>query len=57
MKKIFTLLFCVMAVAAYADDARIDQCINIVLGNENATMLTAQNFDVNNDAASSTSTT
>ncbi len=49
MKKIFTLLFCVMAIAAYADDARIDQCINIVLGNENATMLTAQNFDVNND--------
>lgn len=51
MKKIFTLLFCVcaVAIAAHADNARIEQCINIVLGVEQPTTLMAQNFDVNND--------
>lgn len=51
MKKIFTLLFCVcaVAIAAHADNARIEQCINVLLGNESITTLNAQNLDVNND--------
>lgn len=52
MKKIFTLLFCVcaVAIAAHADTSRVEQCINIVLGNEQpSTTLAAANFDVNND--------
>lgn len=51
MKKIFTLLFCVcaVAIAAHADTSRVEQCINIVLGVEQPTTLMAQNFDVNND--------
>ena len=52
MKKIFTLLFCVcaVAIAAHADTSRVEQCINIVLGVEQpSTTLAAANFDVNND--------
>ena len=52
MKKIFTLLFCVcaVAIAAHADTSRVEQCINIVLGNEQpSTTIAAANFDVNND--------
>ena len=51
MKKIFTLLFCLAAMtisASAQDESLVDQCVNIVLGNENATM-TKFNFDVNND--------
>jgi len=53
MKKIFTLLFCVcaVAIAAHADTARIEQCINIVLGVEQPTTLMAANYDANNDGA------
>lgn len=52
MKKIFTLLFCVgaVAIAAHADTSSVEQCINIVLGVDQPTAtLTAPNFDINND--------
>ena len=56
MKKIFTLLFCVAAMAFAAnanetnDDGVINRCINIVLGLEQpSTNLNSMNFDVNND--------
>lgn len=53
MKKIFTSLFCVLAVGLFAhadDNALIDQCINTVLGGDNATMTIATpNMDVNHD--------
>jgi len=52
MKKIFTLLFCVcaVAIAAHADASSVEQCINTVLGVDQPTAnLTATNFDINND--------
>lgn len=54
MKKIFTLLFCLigMTLAANATDrATVDQCIQALLngGNGNTTMLTAPNLDANQD--------
>lgn len=51
MKKIFTLLFCVaaMAFAAQADDNLIDQCINYVLYNGGTTTIRATSLDANND--------
>lgn len=57
MKKIFTLLFCVAAMAFAAnaneptdDNGAIDRCINIVLGIEQpSTSINSVNYDVNND--------
>lgn len=53
MKKIFTLLFCVAAMAFAAnaqDDDAVQKCINIVLGNEQpTTTIKAANYDVNQD--------
>lgn len=53
MKKIFTLLFCVAAMAFAASaqgDEVVDKCINIVLGNEQpTTTIKAVNYDVNQD--------
>jgi hypothetical protein len=52
MKKIFTLLFFVaaMAFAANADDGIVKYCIDVVLGNEvPSAKYTAANLDVNND--------
>ena len=52
MKKIFTLLFCVtaMALAASANDNVIEQCINHVLNDGTATTMTrATELDANND--------
>ena len=53
MKKIFTLLFCVAAMAFAASaqgDDNVDKCINIVLGNEQpTTTIKAVNYDVNQD--------
>lgn len=55
MKKIFTSLFCILAVGLFAhadDNALIDQCINTVLGGDNVTATIATpNMDVNNDGA------
>ena len=53
MNKIFTLLFCVAAMAlaasAQGDDA-VQNCINIVLGNaQPTTTIKAANYDVNHD--------
>ena len=52
MKKIFTLLFCVVAMglAAHADDNNlVDQCINVLLGGEQPTRSMIANLDVNHD--------
>ncbi len=54
MKKIFTLLFCLigMTVAANATDrATVDQCIQALLngGNGNPTMINTPNMDANHD--------
>ena len=52
MKKIFTLLFFVaaMAFAANADNGNIQNCIDVVLGKiEAPAKLTSPNLDVNND--------
>lgn len=52
MKKIFTLLFCVVAMgfAANASDLPlVDKCINVLLGNEQPTALMAANLDANGD--------
>lgn len=52
MKKIFTLLFCVIAMglAANASDMPlVDRCINVLLGNEQPTTLMAANLDANHD--------
>ena len=44
MKKIFTLLFCVVALSAAADtDAQIQQCINALLDNSAPTKIMAAN--------------
>ena len=58
MKKIFTLLFCVVALgfAAQAEDnGLIDRCINVLLGGEQPTMLMAANLDANHDGVISIS--
>lgn len=53
MKRIFTLLFCALALGFAAnanDNALINRCIDTVLGNIPAEMtLTAPNIDANND--------
>lgn len=52
MKKIFTLLFCVVAMgfAANASDFPIvDRCINALLGIDQPATLMASNLDANND--------
>lgn len=52
MKKIFTLLFCVVALgfAAHAnDEVMIDECINLLLTQDQPTATRAANFDLNND--------
>lgn len=52
MKKIFTLLFCVVAMgfAANASDfPLVDRCINALLGIEQPTTVMATNLDANND--------
>ena len=53
MKKIFTLIICVVALCPMAkadNNALIDRCINFILGagNPNTTIMAA-NLDVNND--------
>lgn len=52
MKKIFTLLFCLVALTAAANtDEQIDQCINALLnGNTNPTLMApAANLDADGD--------
>lgn len=52
MKKIFTLLVCVaaMALAANAETSRTQECINYLLYGSDAPRATVlANFDVNND--------
>ena len=52
MKKIFTLLFCVVAtgIAANASDLPlVDKCIIVLLGVEQPTTLMATNLDANHD--------
>lgn len=52
MKKIFTLLFCVVAMglAANANETSlVDHCINVLLGTEQPTALMAANLDANHD--------
>lgn len=54
MKKLFTLLFCALAVSASASASElplVDQCINVLLGNEVPTKLMAANLDANQDGA------
>lgn len=50
MKKIFTLLFCMTAMALAANaTTRAEMCINMLLGNPTSTNLNAVNLDANND--------
>ena len=50
MKKIFTLLYCVVAMAMTASaNNLIDQCINVLLGNEIPTKSVATELDANHD--------
>ena len=51
MKKIFTLLFCVAAVAfaAHADDSLIDQCINYLVNGTAQTTVKVSDLDANHD--------
>lgn len=50
MKKIFTLLFCVVALTAAADtNSRIEQCVNALLNRPASTMITAPNLDADGD--------
>ena len=52
MKKIFTLLFCVVAMCFAANSSElpmVDKCINVLLGNEQPTALMAVNLDANGD--------
>lgn len=52
MKKIFTLLFCVVAMGFAANASElplVDKCINVLLGNEQPTALMAVNLDANGD--------
>ena len=55
MKKIFTLIFCVMALCPLAnanDDATIDRCINFILHADQTSMnFNVANLDVNHDGA------
>lgn len=53
MKKIFTLLFCMVAIsfAASANNYvdRVEQCINVLLGKTTPTTLMTTNLDANHD--------
>lgn len=52
MKKIFTLLFCVLALGASANADElplVDKCIDVLLGAEQPTQLMAVNLDANHD--------
>ena len=50
MKNIFTLLFCVVALTAAADNnSRIEQCVNALLNRPASNMIMATNFDVDGD--------
>lgn len=55
MKRIFTLLFCaaLFSAANATDVTTVDQCINVLLGNNQPTALRATastaNLDANND--------
>ena len=50
MKKIFTLLLCVVALSAAAEiDQRTEQCINALLGNLPSEMLMSANLDADHD--------
>jgi len=55
MKKIFTLLFLVTAMALTASaqgDGLVEKCVNVVLGKtQPTTMIMATNLDVNQDGA------
>lgn len=54
MKKIFTLLFCVVALTAAANnEAQVQQCINALLNNTATPQLMAPNanLDADNDGA------
>jgi hypothetical protein len=54
MKRFLMLLPCVaaMCVAANANESTlVDQCINVLLGNEQPTTLMATNLDANHDGA------
>lgn len=50
MKKIFTLLFCVVALTAAANtQEKVDQCINALLNQHATNMLMAPNLDADGD--------
>jgi len=50
MKRIFTLLFCVVAVTVAANASeRALQCINALMSNEAVTSIKAANLDANHD--------
>ena len=53
MKKIFTLLFCMVTIsfAASANNYvdRVEQCINVLLGKTTPTTLMTTNLDANHD--------
>ena len=52
MKKIFTLLFCVVAMGFAANASElpmVDKCINVLLGIEQPTAIMATNLDANGD--------
>lgn len=52
MKKIFTLLFCVVAIglsASAEDNSLIDRCINVLLTGEQPTRAMATDMDANHD--------
>ena len=50
MKKIFTLLFCLVALTAAANtQENIDQCINALLNQPSTNMLMAANLDADGD--------
>lgn len=50
MKKIFTLLFCLAAVAVTANaTTNYEQCINVLLGNEVLTPALSATLDANHD--------
>ena len=55
MKKIFTLLICMVAIsfAASANNYvdRVEQCINVLLGKTTPTTLMMTNLDANHDGA------
>ena len=50
MKKIFTLLFCLVALSAAANtDEQIEQCINALLNRNDATKVIDANLDADGD--------